>query len=77
MQFINIYPEQLYVMGNIQGLFYINVKYYENICNWLGIIQQDRNRKLKNDKCWQRSSLKYLEEYNVILTIVTVFLLSK
>ena len=35
------------------------MKYYENICNCLRVIQQDKNRKLNSDNCWQRTSLKY------------------
>ena len=37
---------------------YLNMKYYENICNCLRVIQQDINRKLKSANCWQRTSLK-------------------
>ena len=37
---------------------YSNMKYYENICNCLRVIQQDINRKLKSANCWQRTSLK-------------------
>ena len=36
---------------------YSNMKYYENICNCLRVIQQDINRKLKSANCWQRTSL--------------------
>ena len=36
---------------------YSNMKYYENICNCLRVIQQDKNRKLKSANCWQRTSL--------------------
>ena len=39
---------------------YSNMKYYENICNCLRVIQQDINRKLKSANCWQRTSLKQL-----------------
>ena len=37
---------------------YSNMKYYENICNCLRVIQQDINRKLKSANCWQQTSLK-------------------
>ena len=37
---------------------YLNMKYYENFCNCLRVIQQDINRKLKSANCWQRTSLK-------------------
>ena len=36
---------------------YSNMKYYENICNCLRVIQQDINRKLKFANCWQQTSL--------------------
>ena len=36
---------------------YSNMKYYENICNCLRVIQQDINRKLKSANCWQQTSL--------------------
>ena len=36
---------------------YSNTKYYENICNCLRVIQQDKNRKLKSANCWQQTSL--------------------
>ena len=36
---------------------YLNMKYYENICNCLRVIQQYINRKLKSANCWQRTSL--------------------
>ena len=36
---------------------YSNMKYYEDICNCLRVIQQDINRKLKSANCWQRTSL--------------------
>ena len=36
---------------------YSNMKYYENICNCLRVIQQYINRKLKSANCWQRTSL--------------------
>ena len=36
---------------------YSNMKYYENICNCLRVIQHDINRKLKSANCWQRTSL--------------------
>ena len=39
---------------------YSNMKYYENICNCLRVIQQDINRKLKSANCWQQTSLKLL-----------------
>ena len=39
---------------------YSNMKYYENICNCLRVIQQDINRKLKSANCWQRTSLNVL-----------------
>ena len=38
---------------------YSNIKYYENICNCLRVIQQDINRKLKSANCWQQTSLIY------------------
>ena len=38
---------------------YSNMKYYENICNCLRVIQQDINRKLNSANCWQRTSLKH------------------
>ena len=34
------------------------MRYYENICNCLRVIQQDINRKLKSANCWQQTSLK-------------------
>ena len=37
---------------------YSNMKCYENICNCLRVIQQDKNRKLKSANCWQQTSLK-------------------
>ena len=36
---------------------YSNMKYYENICNCLSVIQQNINRKLKSANCWQQTSL--------------------
>ena len=36
---------------------YSNMKYYENICNCLRVIQQNKNRKLKYANCWQQTSL--------------------
>ena len=33
-----------------------NMKYYENICNCLRVIQQDINRKLKSANCWQQTA---------------------
>ena len=39
---------------------YSNMKYYENICNCLRVIQQDINRKLKSANCWQRTSLTHI-----------------
>ena len=36
---------------------YSNMKYYENICNCLRVIQQNINRKLKSANCWQQTSL--------------------
>ena len=39
---------------------YSNMKYYENICNCLRVIQQNINRKLKSANCWQRTSLSSL-----------------
>ena len=36
---------------------YSNIKYEENICNHLRDIQQNKNRKFRNVKCWQRTSL--------------------
>ena len=39
---------------------YSNMKYYENICNCLRVIQQYINRKLKSANCWQRTSLNAL-----------------
>ena len=33
------------------------MKYYENICNCLRVIQQDINRKFKSANCWQQTSL--------------------
>ena len=45
---------------------YLNMKYYENICNCLRVIQQDINRKLKSANCWQRTSLTdYLESFRI------------
>ena len=38
---------------------YSNLKYFENICMRLSVSQQSKNRKLKNDNCWQRTSLRY------------------
>ena len=37
---------------------YSNMKYCETICNCLRVIQQEKNRKLKSNNCWQRTSLK-------------------
>ena len=39
---------------------YSNMKYYENICNCLRVIQQEKNRKLKSYNCWQQTSLTCL-----------------
>ena len=39
---------------------YSNMKYYENICNCLRVIQQDINRKLKSANCWQQTSIRML-----------------
>ena len=39
---------------------YSNMKYYENICNCLRVIQQYINRKLKSANCWQQTSLNAL-----------------
>ena len=39
---------------------YSNMKYYENICNCLRVIQQNINRKLKSANCWQQTSLNYI-----------------
>ena len=36
---------------------YSNMKSYENICNCIRVIQQDKNRKLKSANCWQQTSL--------------------
>ena len=36
---------------------YSNMKYCENNCSRLRVIHQDKNRKLKNEKYWQRTSL--------------------
>ena len=36
---------------------YSDIKYLENICNRLRDIQQNKNRKFRNVKCWQRTSL--------------------
>ena len=38
-----------------------NMKYYENICTCLRVIQQDINRKLKSANCWQRTSLNLVD----------------
>ena len=38
---------------------YSNMKYYENICNGLTVIQQNINRKLKSANCWQQTSLSW------------------
>ena len=36
---------------------YSNMKYNENICNCLRVIQQNINRKLKSASCWQQTIL--------------------
>ena len=45
---------------------YSNMKYYENICNCLRVIQQDINRKLKSANCWQRTSLNDVCTYRIL-----------
>ena len=45
---------------------YSNMKYYENICNCLRVIQQDINRKLKSANCWQQTSLKEYTKIELI-----------
>ena len=45
---------------------YSNMKYYENICNCLRVIQQNINRKLKSANCWQRTSLNVTYYANVL-----------
>ena len=47
---------------------YPNIKYYENICNRLRDIQQKKNRKFRNVKCWQRTSLK---QKNLLIVNIT------
>ena len=44
---------------------YSNMKYYENICNCLRVIQQDINRKLKSANCWQRTSLSVMSQLKI------------
>ena len=42
---------------------YSNMKFYENICNCLRVIQQYINRKLKSANCWQQTSLNEMPYY--------------
>ena len=44
---------------------YSNMKYNENICICLRVIQQDINRKLNSANCWQRTSL--IPNYDIML----------
>ena len=53
---------------------YSNMKYYENICNCLGVIQQDKNRKLKSANCWQQTSLNDLNSFENIAQTLSVTL---
>ena len=48
---------------------YSNMKYNKNICNCLRVILQDKNRKLKNDNCFQRTplSMQYVYEIRTVL----------
>ena len=55
---------------------YSNMKYYENICNCLRVIQQDINRKLKSANCWQRTSLSMKETENLIFSGVRLIFIS-
>ena len=61
---------------------YSNIKYYENICNCLRVIQQNINinRKLKSANCWQQTSLNLHELTDFIIFLskqpFTVFFLS-
>ena len=50
---------------------YSNMKYYENVCDCLRVIQQSKNRKLKNENCWQQTSLS-LHLFNFFVLIFTV-----
>ena len=51
---------------------YSNMKNFENIYNGLRIIQQNKNKKLKNDNCKQRTSLKlYSSNFDQILLLTT------
>ena len=47
---------------------YSNVKYYENTCSCLRVIQQDKNKKLKNSNCWLRTSLSYYIIFHFFLS---------
>ena len=49
---------------------YSNMKYYENIYNCLRVIQQSKNRKLKNDNCWQQTSLIQVNRLQEIMNNV-------
>ena len=54
---------------------YSNMKYYENICTCLRVIQLSKNRKLKDDNCWQRTSLTEHDinpAHNKIVKIPTI-----
>ena len=51
---------------------YSNMKYYENICNCLRVIQQDVNRKLKSANCWQGTSLR--DRFEVVCGVLWVVL---
>ena len=48
-------------------IMYPNIKYWENICNRLRDIQQKKNRKFRNVKCEQRTSLKSVEIYEMLV----------
>ena len=48
---------------------YSNMKYYENICNCLRVIQQDINRKLKSANCWQQTSLRKLHRSKIFVVV--------
>ena len=52
---------------------YSNMKYYENICNCLRVIQQDKNRKLKSANCWQQTSLSHFFLMNLFQIFVSSY----
>ena len=56
------------------------MKYNENICNCLRVIQQNKNRKLKSDNCWQRTSAvndRIWQNFELIQDFMVVLIICK